>query len=899
MKNKELFINLIIVLSGALFFAGWALASLYLIELEEDSAYEATLSFIACVSGFSIFYGAAFAKTNLLRKIASEARKSAAFYKRVIDDLPIAVFGKDVQNDFRWLFVNKKIMKIAGLTPEYHVGKTDHELFPKEQADFFHNIDLKVVSSKDEVLVSVEPVTSPKERGTWLAKVIKAPIFDDDNRPIAVVGVLEDITEQKKNEEKLREFEEIIRSMNDAVIISIPEQEDRSGKIVFVNEAFTRITGYSAEDVMGKSPRVLLGESDNQSSIVVDRIRSALRANQIFVGEIPNKRKDGSECWVSLSTFPIKEENGHVKHFVFIERDITQNKLREEELRRARIMKERQQELLLQKEKAEAANQAKSEFLANMSHELRTPLNSILGMTRLLTETELTNEQDDIAKVVLHSSAHLLDIVNDILDLSKIEAQEVRLEKIGFDLESVLNDVATTLQPLASNKKLLLIKEYAETKHPYVLGDPTRLSRVLTNLMGNAIKYTDEGCVQIQTVLDYPEPGKVNFTCKITDTGIGIPSDKLNSVFDKFVQADTSTTRRYGGTGLGLAITRQLVELMGGKIGVTSRLGQGSTFWFTIPFEVTDEINKQLDPHRKRQVAGNVPVAQAKVLIAEDHPMNQLLMKKLMSSFGITNYKIADNGQKALDAYKAEKWDVILMDVHMPELNGFEATTAIRALGKISGIRVPIVALTANAMSGDREKCLRYDMDDYISKPVNIDEMKEVLCQWINFDHTDGGGSEEAPKEPEAATNNLPADESLTTAPVEASEPAGNMTADNPIDFEELLSEKPVNLEHLHSFTGGDHDADKELIDVFVEQSDINMETLEGNCVNGESAVWSEAAHMLKGGAGAVGANQLASLCAAAQKQFIATKEDRRALLEDIKKEYQTVKEYLKKIDLL
>lgn len=897
MKIKELILEALIPLSGVVFLIGWMMVSINLFDANYSGTGLAAIGALVCLFGFFVFMLASILKHSRLRKNLFETAWHARFFERVVDALPIAIFAKDVNKDFCWTYINPKGTEMTGFLKEDFYGKTDYELFPKDQADFFHSIDLKVISSKETHFVSVESITS--KRGTWLGRVKKAPVFDIDGSPIAVIGMVEDITEQQKSEDRLREFGEIIRSMNDGVMISLPEQEGIPGKIIFVNEAFARISGYTIEDALDKSPRILFDGLGEQATIIADRIKSSLRTNQSFLGEIPIRRRDGADSWVSLSAFPVKEPNGKVKHFVFILRDITQNKLREEELRRARLLKERQQELLLQKEKAEAANQAKSEFLANMSHELRTPLNSILGMTRLLTETELKGEQSDIASVVLHSSTHLLEIVNDILDLSKIEAQEVHLEKIGFDPGATLNDVATTLQPLASNKNLLLIRDFAETDFPYIIGDPVRLSRVLTNLIGNAIKYTDEGCVQIQAIVDRIDDQRINLTCKIIDTGIGIPPEKLESVFDKFVQADTSTTRRYGGTGLGLAITKQLVELMEGKIGAISRIGEGSTFWFTIPFEVTNEIDKQLDPNRRRAASGTVPLDQAKVLVAEDHPMNQLLMKKLMSSFGIVNHRIVDNGKKALDAYKAEHWDVILMDVHMPELNGFEATTAIRTLEKISGARTPIVALTANAMAGDREKCLRYDMDDYISKPVNIEDMKEILGQWLKFESSGEDEFPEIKSMPTAPKGAVVISSPVQAKPESIDAPLPDISEKLPLDLDSFLNESPVNLEHLHSFTGGDPSADKELIDVFIEQSDKNVETLKKNVADGENIIWAETAHMLKGGAGAIGANGLASLCAVAQKMFDSTRSDRLKMLEDIEKEYQTVKNHLKKIGLL
>ena len=511
------------------------------------------------------------------------------------------------------------------------------------------------------------------------------------------------------------------------------------------------------------------------------------------------------------------------------------------------------------KDVAEKATAVKSDFLANMSHELRTPLNSILGMNRLLLESDLTEEQQGLADTVFRSSVSLLEIVNDILDLSKIEAGEMELEHIGSDPKYVLDSVVHSLGQIAREKRIPIVRHYKEENFPYILGDPVRLNRVFTNLIGNAIKYTDEGHVDVRVSCKMLGDKQVEFHCEITDTGIGIPQEKLASIFEKFVQADTSITRKYGGTGLGLAITRQLVELMGGKIGVESEVGKGSTFWFTILFEITDKLHEEKRVRQQKSLLGTIPPEKARILIAEDHPMNQILMTKLMKRFNIGSFEIVEDGVDALKRYNETPWDVILMDCHMPEKNGYDTTEEIRDLEKGTAIHVPIVAMTANAMVGDREKCLRYGMDEYISKPINIDELKEVLSQWVCFKDMTTNGKNDQP------TSRI---------------------------------NTPLDLSLLRTFTDGDAEMEQQLIRAFVDQSDKNLKVLAENSTNTGAKAWHDTAHMFKGGASGVGANVLAELCRQAQ-HFEGTAQEQAALYEKISGEYTKVKNHLKELGLL
>jgi CheY-like chemotaxis protein len=447
-------------------------------------------------------------------------------------------------------------------------------------------------------------------------------------------------------------------------------------------------------------------------------------------------------------------------------------------------------------------------------------------MTRLLLESDLNNEQQQLASIAFRSSTNLLEIVNDILDLSKIEAGEIQLECIGMSLTYILTGVTQALEQLAREKHLRLILDYDNAEFPYVMGDPTRVTWVLTNLVGNAIKYTERGTVTIRARCLPADNAQVTFRCDVADTGIGIPANKLETIFDKFVQADTSTTRKYGGTGLGLAITKQLVELMGGTIGVQSAVGCGSTFWFSIPFKVTGTLGERKNRRSKRILSGTIPCAKARILVAEDHPMNQILISKLLTRFGIGHFQIVEDGASVVAESQAASWDIVLMDCHMPAMNGYDATLTIRQSEKQSGIHVPIVAMTANAMVGDREKCLRTGMDDYISKPIAIDELKEVLAQWISFEN-----SHHVPNEHADAKSG----------------PAS------------------LDLSVLRDFSEGDRDTENALVEAFITQSDKNIAMLDENRHGKSSDAWIEAAHMLKGGAAGIGAQTLSELCKEAQ----------------------------------
>ena len=371
-------------------------------------------------------------------------------------------------------------------------------------------------------------------------------------------------------------------------------------------------------------------------------------------------------------------------------------------------------------EEALAASEAKSTFLATMSHEIRTPMSGVLGLTRLLLETEQTSEQRELSLTVLESGQSLMTVLNDVLDLSRLEAGRMTFEAVPLAPRRLAREVSDLMGPVAAERENRLVFQVDEDTPEWVEGDPTRLRQVLMNLVGNALKFTESGRVEVRLL-----HRESILRLEVEDSGIGIPESKLASLFGAFMQADSSTTRRFGGSGLGLAICRQLCERMGGAIGVRSKPGVGSTFWFELPCPACEppEAAEVLD-------AAALPPG-LRVLVAEDHPVNQLVVERELSAMGCEVVVVAD-GQQAVERVRQEDWDVVLMDCYMPVMDGFDATRAIRALGDRGAL--PILALTASATTRDQARVVAAGMDALLAKPVDPARLRAALIQWSASD---------------------------------------------------------------------------------------------------------------------------------------------------------------------
>ncbi len=683
------------------------------------------------------------------RKRTEQAlQASKEFLDHLLNALPDPIFVKDRAQ--RFMMVNDAYCEFAGRSRAELIGSSEQDLQAAEYADVAvaqdeHPQDLDQEQAIEEAMTDAGGVLR------FVSTKRRALEMPDGSR--MTIGLVRDITQLKQQQASLRDSERRLRLLMDHLPVAIAKV-DPDLRYALANQAFARWMDREPGEMIGHSVEEVIGQANYRD--VQPSVRRALR------GEIVRYEREyvsplGRSSHYAMQLLPEPMDDGTGNGYLVIGYDITDRKRAEEAMR-------------LAKEEAEAASRAKSQFLANMSHEIRTPMNGVLGMSELLLGTDLDERQRKFAHAIHSSGAALLRLINDILDFSKIEAGRLELESARFDPRELAGEVVELMGEVAKGKGLILGCEVDPAIPGRLEGDPLRLRQILTNLIGNAIKFTAQGGVQIQVSLareDQLQPlatehdpahdpaQRVGLHFKVNDTGIGIGPASIQRLFQVFTQADGSTTRRFGGTGLGLAISKQLAEMMGGTIGAESVVGEGSTFWFTVRMR-----REQLTAGERGDPATNIagrgveaihtgslpaPTRRLRVLLAEDNPINREIAKAMLSSLNC-EVLIAENGKEALERTLTQRIDLILMDCQMPEMDGFEATSAIRQAerqaegyaergGELSKDatqvqRVPIIALTANAMQGDRERCLAAGMDDYLSKPFSKAQLRQTLARW-------------------------------------------------------------------------------------------------------------------------------------------------------------------------
>jgi|GEM_PF-714274 len=864
-------------------------------------------------------------------------------------------------------YVNEKFVAISGYSADELIGNRHNLLNSGNQRKaYWKDMHQTVLGGK----VWHDEVRNRSKDGHfyWVDTTI-VPNLDAAGAVIGFTSIRTDITEQKENLYRLdyarKQAESAKFALDQHSLVSVA---DLKGNITYVNEKFIEISGYDEAEIIGQKHSLL--NSGKQKKGYWKAMHEKVLAGETWHDEVRNRAKGGHYYWVDTTIVPNLNEDSEVVGFTSIRTDVTQQVLNLEKLEIA-------------KEQAEVASNTKAEFLANMSHEIRTPMNGVIGMTNLLLNTNLSREQDKLANTVKASAAGLLGIINDILDFSKVEAGKLDLELIPFNLGQMVEDVGKAMSFQADSKSLHFICPANPIIQQWVKADPGRIRQVLTNLIGNAIKFTEEGEVAVFVKLLAQNTDQKIFRFEIRDTGIGISEQQQLQLFDKFTQADTSTTRKYGGTGLGLSICQQLIGLMDGEIGIESSVGRGTTFWFELPLlktkalidppfyntNITNErilivddndtnrdLMRQLHdvweiPHTlvdsaraalaeltlaalekrpytiaildmhmpntsglelckqiraipqlistklvmassqaqrgdaaKMKKAGfkgylTKPIHQselfdvllmvsglksedpefitrhstkehikfkAHILVVEDNPTNQLVIEGLLRTLGVT-VDIAGNGEEALAALQHRTdHDLVFMDCQMPVLDGYEATKKIRS--EHSGIiksDIPIIAMTANAMAGDKQKCLDCGMDDYLSKPVVYAKVIDMLDKWL----------------PEAAKPQAIEDaEIVEQSPVKSESRADEIVV---FDYDDMAGRLM-----------GDIDLMRSVAEIFYEDLVEQLTTLKECVGNGDMAKSAAVIHQIKGAAANVGGKSLSALAHKMETEAKANKNE-------------------------
>ncbi|MDD5388834.1 MAG: PAS domain-containing protein [Gallionellaceae bacterium] len=776
------------------------------------------------------------------RKLAEVAvRESRELLRTVIDENPNIILMKDWEG--RYLMVNRALANLYGTRPEDLVGKSDADFNAnREQVEFFQE-NIQSIMRAGHTQIVMEESTDAVTGEIHYFQSIKKPLAGPDGEPRILV-IAHDITETHQAKARAEASEQRLNYALDATGEGVWDWDVAAGKVQH-NTQWLRGLGLPPSRL--ENPVAVFAEHlhPDDRDTVLARIQACLDGNGDYQSEHRMVRGDGAVIWVlDRGRVVSRDAEGGALRMVGSYSDITERKAIQRELEQHRehlegLVAHRTSELVAARERAEAASHAKSTFLANMSHEIRTPMNAIIGLTHLLRRSCSQSKQSEQLGKVAEAARHLLGIINDILDISKIEAGKMALDVVDFRLDQVIANVLDLLRGKAATKSLTLSSEIDPALPQNLCGDALRLGQVLLNFAGNAVKFTEHGGVHISATragTDNQDGDVLRVRFQVNDSGIGMHEDQVARLFQAFEQADSSTTRKYGGTGLGLAISKRLIELMGGDqegdIGVESTLGQGSRFWFDIPLARGEARTTPCQP-----VAGDMPAALscrrgARILLVEDNEVNQEVALELLSEAGL-HADVACNGAEALRLISDTPYDLVLMDVQMPVMDGLAATRAIRALSGRE--RTPILAMTASAFAEDRQQCLDAGMDDHVAKPVDPEALYAALLKWLP-ERRDG-----SPPPPVSAAANPPLADAERDAPLEI---AG-------LDAHAgLKSVRGKRASYIR------------LLRLYMDSHRDDMARLRARQVVGDQEEARRIAHSLKGASGALGAVTVQALSA-------------------------------------
>lgn len=725
---------------------------------------------------------------------------------QIFDKNPVMMAISNLKTD-KIEYVNEAYLETFGFTKEEVIGKTSVELniVPADERE-------KLVSIlKNQSNVRSAEGMRTKKNGEKLWVLTSLEIFEIDGNSFILTS-LNNIDNRKKMEEeisRLAEFQNVILDGTDYSIISTSEPD---GMILSFNKGAEKMLGYTAEEMIGISAGLIHDEKEviarakeltEELKITVEpgvdvfHIKSRL-GNSSDVNEWTYIRKDGSRIPVELSISTLKSSKNEIVGYLGIAKDISESKKAKEAI-------------IYAKEKAEQAVIAKNSFLANMSHEIRTPMNAIIGFTDLLAQSTLDENQEEYVSSVKLAGENLLAIINDILDFSKIESGKITIENVPFSLKDTLKNIYNLLKVRAKEKELEYNFFLDASLPDYVIGDSVRLNQIMVNLIGNAIKFTEEGSITVSVKKIEEDDLYYKMKFMVQDTGIGIPADKIEVIFDRFTQANTETTRKFGGTGLGLSIAKSLVELQGGEINLKSELGRGSEFSFEIRYAKVDD--SALKPF-EQTLAHKRPLGPVKILLCEDNVLNQRLASKILIKFGF-DFEIAENGRIGLEKLINGKFDLVLMDLQMPEMDGYQATIAIRNELKLT---IPIVAMTAHSLVGEKEKCIEIGMNDYVGKPFTQDDLYNKIC------------------------SNLIKKKQDSSIPIKIIERGDSNMDSNLID-----------LNYLMELSDGNKEFEKEMIELFLNQVPGDVSALDVAFKNSDAFHVKSLSHKLKSSMSVVG----------------------------------------------